>query len=193
MYLFFDTETTGFISKTLSANDPLQARICQLAAILSNDNGEELSRMNVLIKPTNWIISPRLTEIHGISHQMAVEKGVPIAAALEEFGKMLPPCQVLVAHNYEFDKNMYLLECEANLLDTKQFSTKSTCCTMLNSTNICKIPKTRGSGYKWPKLQEIHKHLFGEEFEDAHDALADILATKRVFFEIMRLEKAGLI
>lgn len=195
MYLFFDTETTGFISKSLPADDAKQARICQLAAILSDAEGKELSRMDVLIKPTNWVISEQLTKIHGISHQMAVEKGIPIVDALGQFRNMLAQCSTLVAHNFNFDRDMYMLECTANQmpLGIEMFNTKSTCCTMLNSTEICKIPKARGSGYKWPKLQEIHKHLFGHEFADAHDALADITATKAVFFEIMRLEKAGLI
>lgn len=193
MYLFFDTETTGFISKSLSPDDPKQARICQLAAILASEDDTELARMDVLIKPTNWVISEKLTKIHGISHEMAVKDGIPIMEALGKFNCMIEDCKIIVAHNFDFDKNMFQLECLANAFDPSRFNTKSTCCTMLNSTEICKIPKARGSGYKWPKLQEIHRHLFGYEFDDAHNALADITATKKVFFEIMRLEKAGLI
>jgi len=193
MYLFFDTETTGFLSKSLGPNDPKQARICQLAAILSSEDGTETTRMNVLIKPTNWVISEQLTKIHGISHQMAVENGIPILDALAQFESMLRGSSVLVAHNFNFDRDMIALEHKANDFLHSEFNKKSTCCTMINSTEICKIPKMRGSGYKWPKLQEIHQHLFGCEFADAHDALADITATKKVFFEIMRLEKDGLI
>lgn len=33
-------------------------------------------------------------------------------------------------------------------------------CPMLLSTNICKIPSHRG--YKWPKVEEAHKHFFGD-------------------------------
>lgn len=189
-YTFFDTETTGFINKNLPPDDANQAHICQLAALTCDHEGKELMRMNVLIKPTNWVISQRLTDIHGISHQMAVEKGIPIAEALTQFGSCIKPSNVLVAHNFEFDKNMIRLERDANKFDLSDFDTKSTCCTMINGTEICRIPKARGSGYKWPKLMELHKVLFDCEFEGAHDALADLLATKKCFFEMLRRETA---
>ncbi len=38
--------------------------------------------------------------------------------------------------------------------------------------------------YKWPKLQETYKFLFGEEFEGAHDAMADVRACARIYFEL---------
>lgn len=66
-------------------------------------------------------------------------------------------------------------------------------CTMKESTAYCKIPnkpdkngRVRG-GAKWPTLQELHSKLFGSEFEAAHDAMADITATKDCFFELVRL------
>lgn len=34
---------------------------------------------------------------------------------------------------------------------------------------------------KWPKLQELYKVLFGHSFEGAHNAMADVVATKRLF------------
>ena len=55
-------------------------------------------------------------------------------------------------------------------------------CTMLQSTNICKIVSNR-STYKWPKLEEAYMHFFGEELIGAHDALTDVMACKRIYFE----------
>lgn len=57
-------------------------------------------------------------------------------------------------------------------------------CTMNESTDLCKIPGPYG--YKWPKLEELHKHLFGKTFDNAHDALADVRATARCLFELRR-------
>ncbi|HUV85413.1 MAG TPA: hypothetical protein VMV86_06875, partial [Methanosarcinales archaeon] len=57
-------------------------------------------------------------------------------------------------------------------------------CTMLEGTDICKIPSFRGN--KWPTLKELHKHLFNEDFEDAHDALADVEATRRCYYAIRK-------
>ncbi|MHA7056780.1 hypothetical protein ACWGOQ_0006140 [Aquimarina sp. M1] len=59
-------------------------------------------------------------------------------------------------------------------------------CTMLTSTNYCKI--SGNYGYKWPTLSELHIKLFGEDFEGAHDASADIMATEKCFWEMKRLE-----
>ena len=55
-------------------------------------------------------------------------------------------------------------------------------------TDFCKIPGY--FGYEWPKLQELYHKLFGCDFEDAYDAMADITATKKCFFE---MRKRGLI
>jgi DNA polymerase-3 subunit alpha len=55
-------------------------------------------------------------------------------------------------------------------------------CTMLSSIELCKIPSTSyKSKYKWPKLTELHTTLYGESFDNAHNAFADIMATKKCF------------
>ena len=59
---------------------------------------------------------------------------------------------------------------------------------MLSSINYCKI--LGKDGYKYPKLQELYRKLFGKEFEDAHDALCDTEATEKCFWE---LKKQGII
>lgn len=40
--------------------------------------------------------------------------------------------------------------------------------------------------FKWPKLIELHRKLFGTGFDDAHDALADVKACGKCFFEMKR-------
>ena len=45
----------------------------------------------------------------------------------------------------------------------------------------------RKSGkFKLPKLTELHEYLFGEPFAEAHNATADVEATTRCFFELLR-------
>jgi len=55
----------------------------------------------------------------------------------------------------------------------------------MKSTNYCGI--LGEYGVKWPKLRELHIKLFGTEFDGAHDASADIAATKKCFFELKRI------
>jgi DNA polymerase III epsilon subunit-like protein len=44
-------------------------------------------------------------------------------------------------------------------------------------------------GGKYPKLKELHQFLFGEDFSNAHDAMADIEATKRCFLKLYQEDK----
>jgi len=46
----------------------------------------------------------------------------------------------------------------------------------------------RGGGFKWPTLEELHQKLFSEDFPDAHNAAADVVATARCFLEMIRLQ-----
>ncbi len=55
---------------------------------------------------------------------------------------------------------------------------------MIQGTDILKIPSRKGSGYKWPKLEELHNFLFKEGFDGAHDALNDVMATSKCYFEM---------
>jgi DNA polymerase III subunit epsilon len=53
------------------------------------------------------------------------------------------------------------------------------------ATNFCRLPGPYG--YKWPSLQELHLKLFNEQFKGAHQALADVRACARCYFELKRL------
>jgi len=61
-------------------------------------------------------------------------------------------------------------------------------CTMVSSVEFCKLPKPFGkAGYKWPRLDELHHELFGFNFDNAHDARADVAACKNCFFKLREL------
>ncbi len=49
------------------------------------------------------------------------------------------------------------------------------------------MPGGKGGKYKWPTLAELYDKLFGEGFDEAHNAAADVAATARCFFELLRL------
>ena len=54
---------------------------------------------------------------------------------------------------------------------------------------MCQIPGGRGRKFKLPTLTELHNHLFGVDFGDAHNATADVEATTRCFLELIRLRE----
>ena len=45
-----------------------------------------------------------------------------------------------------------------------------------------------GGKFKPPKLIELYEFLFEEQFQEAHNAAADVEATARIFFELLRLK-----
>ena len=59
-------------------------------------------------------------------------------------------------------------------------------CTELTA-ELCKIPGGRGGRFKLPTLTELHEFLFQQPFAEAHNATADVEATTRCFFELLRI------
>ena len=177
-HLFFDTETAGF-------NGP----ILQLAWILTDENGEVLEQRNTLINHSiEYEINEKAFEVHGISKEMCEADGVdPFGEVLYLLAQMSRADRI-IAHNLAFDWDMVAKDrIRYNITDPMPAHHK-VFCTMKATTDICKIPHTNGrGGYKWPKLQELHNHLFAEDFDGAHNALADVKATARCFFEMKRL------
>ena len=187
MYLFFDTETTG-LPRNYDA--PLSdlgnwPRVVQLAWLLTDDSGKELEKREFIVKPEGFTIPPQASAIHGITTEIALKKGVRISDVVASFDESLKSARMLVAHNFDFDQRIlaaeYLRLGQSHDLLMKTAST----CTMRRSTDFCRLPSERG-GYKWPKLIELHTKLFGTDFASAHDAMADVQACARCFFELRR-------
>ena len=180
MYLIYDTETTGLPLFDKSPDNPGQAHILQLACLLLDESYEEVASFSSLIKPTGWHIHSAAQAAHGISKEDCEKKGIDIKCALGVFNEFDRLSHSHIAHNIKFDA--FLVNCE-NALHTAytRITNKAQICTMLSTTEICKLPSKRGSGYKWPKLIEVYQYLFHESFDGAHDALADVRACARVF------------
>jgi DNA polymerase-3 subunit epsilon len=189
MYLFFDTETTGVPRNYKAPVSDLKnwPRLVQIAWILQDKDGGTLAKECFIIKPDGFTIPADASGIHGITTAHAQQNGVDLLLVLKRFAGHVDSSQYLIAHNISYDKNIV----GAELLRSKMTNTipaKKLLCTMMGSVNYCAI---RGPyGYKWPKLIELHQKLFNCRFDGAHDALADIQATSKCFWE---MRKRGLI
>lgn len=189
--LFFDTETSDFIKKSLPANDPEQAWTVQIGAILATQQ-TELGQMNVIIKANGRSMNYYAQEVHGITVERADLEGIEELDAAEQFGKLLRQADLIVCHNFAFDWGYVYQMMERNL-DGLSDEARSAFyldlpnhCTMKDKAvvKLCGLRNKAGKP-KWPKLIELHEHLFGTGFDGAHDAYADISATKRCFFELV--------
>lgn len=187
--LVFDTETTGL---PVDYKAPLTAihnwpRVVSLGMALQIE-GSELQTYRCIVKPDGFTVPKAASDIHGITHEQAMDEGISIERALQAFEFWLNGCDVLVAHNMSYDRSV--LGCEFYRMGrTPIFSpTMERICTKASTTDYCAIPNKYpwGDPYKWPSLSELHIHLFGEDFEGAHDALDDVMATLRCFNELRK-------
>lgn len=188
MYLFFDTETNGLPDDW---NAPIEKvdnwpRIIQIAWAKYDKQGNEISCRADIIKPSGFAFQREAAKIHGITEKVAMN-GNNIKKVLEEFTVDIKVADCIVAHNTRFDKKIIRAELLRLEKDIEFISREKieTICTMFSSTAHCAIPGPRGN--KWPKLEELYKKLFNEDLVGAHDALVDVRACARCFFELRRL------
>ncbi len=191
MILFLDTETTGL---PLNWSAPIKQvnnwpRMVQLACLLYDEEGTLLEELSYIVKPEGYTIPLASVNIHRITTERALAEGQALENVLDEFKLLLDRTSLLVAHNVNFDHAIvgaeyYRLSQQDPLLPLRKF------CTMTSPEVImhCALPANspRG-GYKWPKLEELYYKLFKQELKGAHDALVDIQATARCYWELRRL------
>ena len=188
MYLIFDTETTGLPKRwnapiTDTDNWP---RAVQIAWQLHDAMGNCIEHQDYLIQPDGFNIPYDAEKIHGISTELAQEKGLPLNEVLEKFNEALLKSKFVVGQNVGFDLN--IMGCEFFREDTTTpllaMPVLDTCTEQ--TALLCKLPGGRGGKFKLPTLTELHEYLFGEAFSEAHNATADVAATTRCFLELIR-------
>ena len=187
--LFFDTETTGLPKSMKAPVDDVDnwPRLLQLAWHKDNAAGTATEARDYIIRPDDFTIDNAsiAVQIHGITHERAMDEGVPILGVLEEFRDKIFEVTTLVAHNIRFDEKIAGAEFVRagfwNFCDDRP-----RVCTMMSTTALCGLKQKNGKTPKWPKLAELHKHLFGCGFEHAHNAAADVAAGVKCYWELKR-------
>ena len=199
LFLFFDTETTGLPSDWNAPSSDVTnwPRIVQISWIISNIRGQIISKQNYIVKPEGFSIPSEVSQIHGITTERALEVGEKLNNILDHFLQDIQQVSYVIGHNISFDKNVveaeiYRKGSEKHLDEfvidkyVDMLENKPTICTMLSSTNYCRIPQYNNR-YKWPKLSELYEKLFYKELVDAHDSSVDIQATFDCFWKLVEL------
>jgi len=191
MYLIFDTETTGLPQRwdapiTDTDNWP---RCIQIAWQLHDAMGNCIEHQDYLVKPEGFNIPYDAEKIHGISTELAAEKGVPLTEVLEKFNAALAKTKFVVGQNVKFDLNIMGAEfVRENVTNPLQELPVLDTCTE-HTASLCQIPGGRYGKFKLPTLTELHQFLFKKPFAEAHNATADVEATTRCFLELIRLKQ----
>lgn len=195
MYLIADTETTGFFNEAHPPGSPIQPHICQLGAQLCTEEGRVVMEMNMLLKPHHWGVPKEAEAVHGISTALCEQYGLGAVTVMKLFSQMVKRAKGLVCHRAFFDRGMIhteLIRVEA-ANELLWFIELPTFCTMEGNIKIMNLPPTEKmlragrNNPKTPNLQDAHEFYCGTKFDDAHDAMADVNATRRVFFAMKKL------
>lgn len=152
--LFIDLETTGL--------DPTKDRICQIGMILPD--GKEFES---LVNP-EVPIPESSTSLHGITDEM-----VKSAPKFKDLSKLiveaLEASEIFIAYNYIFDFGFL----QHSLYREIKYELRESSFTFIDPYRIFKKMYPHS-------LQNAHRFYTGEEFQDAHNAIADIKATKKI-------------
>ncbi|NML24300.1 3'-5' exonuclease [Zoogloea dura] len=190
--LFYDTETTGLPDFKAPSESAHQPHIVQLAALLVDMNTREtIQSMDVIIRPDGWTIPDDVAAVHGITTEHAAEVGIPERLAVEMFMELW--CRrPRIAHNQQFDARIVRIALlrHQNQEAADDWKAGAAECTAILATPICALPPTekmkaaRRFHHKTPNLGEAYRHFTSKELENAHSAMADVLACRDVYFAI---------
>lgn len=181
--LHFDTETTGIPVSGAPSDDPRHPKIVSISAMLDDAEGNELIRMNHIIRPEGWTIDEagEAFAVHKITQERALAEGIPLADSMALFKDFSEEADVFSAFNFFFDWKLLKIACaqagEQGEAMRQYFETKSSICTMEGAA-LTLIGKKR------IKLVEAYRQLVGTDYVGAHDSMADTQASRAVFYKL---------
>lgn len=190
-FMFFDTETTGFIPDYTEVEDfesfPYPVQIAW--AVFDYHGNLIKERDFILLQPIE--IPADAVKVHKISTEKMLEKGVDPIPVYEEFVSDLKSSNYLIAHNLEYDDKVLKAEFIRRGLK-KTLLSKKRICTMKKFKKFCDIPFKSGTGVKFPKLSELAVCTFNIRLDPSrftikggHNAMVDVKVTAMCFFELL--------
>jgi DNA polymerase III epsilon subunit-like protein len=185
-YIAFDFETSGLpkgrkpvTRETLGQYDTCRA--VSLSAARFSSRGRLVDTFDAMILPTDFTISPGSVAIHGITEEMAKSKGRPFLQVFADFMTFIGPrTKILVAHNAKFDTSVLRSEMLRHDIDLSNIEDLNFRCT---------LELYRERFLKPIRLGVLYEEIFGEQFENAHNSLADCIACGRVYPYVIGYER----
>ncbi len=197
--LFIDLETTGLI-KNVNKNNKSEnkypnykdnenydsSRIVQFGYIYLEDfdYDYEIKPVNiksVIIKPEGFVIPEESIKIHGITNELANEKGKNIFKELKKIKKIIRDVEYIIGYNIYFDINILLNEFYRVGLKKPIKKIKE----LIKKENILCLGELsrQYKCYKnMPSQKQIYKELFNKSIENIHNAQYDICASIEIMY-----------
>jgi DNA polymerase-3 subunit epsilon len=178
--LFFDTETTGFPNES---NPP---EIVQIGALLEDtDSGRILAELNLIVQAGGPI--PQATiDVHGITDELSARHGIKKEIADNMFAILAKQADRVVAHNIEFDRKVIngIWPISGAIIAMKEEY-----CTMQNCAPFGDMPRRHATSNKFTKLADAYRYFYRKDFDNAHDAMADVRACQDLYHLLQIFER----
>lgn len=203
MRMYFDTETTGVFSSWQRDfhNYKRFPAIMSYAHVLTDDDWNVLEEFHSLVKIADDVeVHPKAQEVHGISREICMEKGINLSLVLTHFFKGISRSRMVIGFNTSFDLGLmeiskYRAKAEENF-DCGQMELPQVVDLMKYAEPICAIPATEKMratgrhGFKPPRLSEALKIICDYEHVGAHDALADVKGCVMLHKKLVEMRNA---
>ena len=188
-YIAFDFETSGLpkgrrnvkiTPDTLHCFDTCRA--VSLSAARFSNKGRLIDTFDAIIHPTDFQISQGSIDIHGITQEKAEREGRPFVEVFLDFARFIGPrTTTMVAHNAIFDTSVLRSEMIRHQLDLS----------LIQNLNFrCTLELHKEKHLTPIRLGVLYKEIFGVDFENAHNSLADCIACGKVYPYLLGHERA---
>ncbi|MBQ8426316.1 MAG: 3'-5' exonuclease [Clostridia bacterium] len=140
MILYFDTETSGLCP----------GQICQLSYIMQDKTQSQAKNFFFAVDSVEY----SAYMVHGFSVEklFKLSGGKRLSYHIDEICADFERADLVVSHNTAFD--FMFMRAEFERLG-KIFAVKREFCSMKKMTPVCKLLRSKGVGYKYPKLSEL--------------------------------------
>lgn len=162
--LILDIETSGFLNAGGS--------IVEIGIVeLNLENGEIKDVFDSLVREPIFGMKHTEGKYGWIFKNSDLTPGDVFDAPMDS--EVFPKVQEIL-DSYPLGCTAYNNKFDFGFLEDRGIRIKKLPCPMILSTDICKISKKRGSGYKWPKVEEAFEFFFPEiEYTEQHRGLDD--------------------
>ena len=181
--LFVDTEASGL---PVNWHEPYSKEgnwpsAVQVSWLIYTKDGREVKRQDHYIINTDFVITPKAMEIHGINPGILAVKGKDRKLIMQLLADDLNEYKPLViGHFIQLDYHIlsadfYRAGISNPLVDLPVF------CTMLATTQLLWTPMPKSL-----LLGDLYAFLFYKPLQNQHNALADAEADAQCYFELMK-------
>lgn len=175
--ILFDTETTGLV-KSVASPVRIQPRIIEFFALKLDiaDLRNPIDELHLLIDPgqprDQWPVIKDLGENGSMITEEMLAGAPRFPGALHRLQEFFLGARTMVAHNLSFDRDMLTQELQ-RIDAVTRFPWPP--------EHICTVEASEQIAGRRMSLSDLHTHLFGEGFDEAHLASKDVAAMHRCF------------